>query len=50
VSTEDADSGRLRATWDRGLDQPSVVIPGKLPEDLERRRTLLSRLEELLGG
>jgi hypothetical protein len=49
VSFSDRRSGTLRASWDLGLDQASIVIVGELPADAAAHRRLLSQMEELLA-
>ena len=50
VGPEDRDTSRLRASWDLGWDEPTVLVLDQPPQDQTARGRLWERLEELLAG
>lgn len=50
IHANDSDSGAVRASWELGLDQPSVALLGDVPTDPGWRHRLLSQMEDLLAG
>ncbi len=50
VTSTDPDSGRLRACWDLGWDEPTVLILGETPRDRHARSELWECMEQLVGG
>ncbi len=50
VGPDDRGTGRLRASWDLGWDEPTVLVLDRPPQDQTARGRLWERLEELLAG
>ena len=49
VGPKDRDTGRLRAFWDLGWHEPTVLVLDRPPQDQKARGRLWERLEDLLA-